>query len=46
MHHFAEPPAVVLDLGCGGGYWAIEAAKQWEVSNYIVSVSFLFQTVK
>ncbi|KAJ7707607.1 hypothetical protein B0H17DRAFT_1033226 [Mycena rosella] len=29
MHQFDIPPRVVLDLGCGGGYWAIEAAKQW-----------------
>ncbi|KAG5651942.1 hypothetical protein H0H81_006884 [Sphagnurus paluster] len=29
MHQFSKPPAVVLDLGCGSGYWAIEAAKEW-----------------
>lgn len=32
MHQFESPPAVVLDLGCGSGYWALEAAKQWPVS--------------
>jgi cyclopropane fatty-acyl-phospholipid synthase-like methyltransferase len=31
MHQFTAPPSVVLDLGCGGGLWAIEAAKQWKV---------------
>ncbi|KAJ7170762.1 S-adenosyl-L-methionine-dependent methyltransferase [Mycena crocata] len=29
MHQFDTPPQVILDLGCGGGYWAMEAAKQW-----------------
>lgn len=31
MHQFERPPLVVLDLGCGGGFWSIEAAKQWTV---------------
>jgi hypothetical protein len=31
VHQFDNPPSVVLDLGCGGGYWSIEAAKQWKV---------------
>ncbi|KAF8896458.1 hypothetical protein BD779DRAFT_586901 [Infundibulicybe gibba] len=29
MHQFDKPPSTVLDLGCGTGYWAMEAAKQW-----------------
>jgi len=29
VHQFDTPPQVILDLGCGGGYWAMEAAKQW-----------------
>ncbi|KAJ7928936.1 hypothetical protein B0H13DRAFT_2544936 [Mycena leptocephala] len=29
VHQFNTPPNVVLDLGCGSGYWAMEAAKQW-----------------
>ncbi|KAJ6513169.1 hypothetical protein C8R45DRAFT_1059467 [Mycena sanguinolenta] len=29
VHQFDTPPQFVLDLGCGGGYWAMEAAKQW-----------------
>ncbi|KAJ7126888.1 S-adenosyl-L-methionine-dependent methyltransferase [Mycena epipterygia] len=29
MHQFDTPPERVLDLGCGGGYWVLEAAKQW-----------------
>ncbi|KAF8150787.1 hypothetical protein B0H34DRAFT_152224 [Crassisporium funariophilum] len=33
MHQFTEPPLMVLDLGCGSGYWAIEAAKQWPKST-------------
>ncbi|TFK74102.1 hypothetical protein BDN72DRAFT_833810 [Pluteus cervinus] len=32
VHQFDKPPTVVLDLGCGGGYWAVEAAKQWKRS--------------
>ncbi|KAJ7364117.1 hypothetical protein DFH08DRAFT_838383 [Mycena albidolilacea] len=28
-HQFETPPEYILDLGCGGGYWAMEAAKQW-----------------
>ena len=31
MCQFDRPPAVSLDLGCGNGYWAIEAAMQWKV---------------
>lgn len=30
IHQFPTPPSVVLDLGCGTGYWVIEAAKQWK----------------
>ncbi|KAI8980216.1 hypothetical protein BD414DRAFT_493967 [Trametes punicea] len=29
MHTFEQPPTRVLDLGCGTGLWAIEAAKFW-----------------
>ncbi|KAG6862489.1 hypothetical protein C0995_000035 [Termitomyces sp. Mi166 len=29
LHKFESPPAAVLDLGCGSGCWAIEAAKAW-----------------
>uniref|UniRef100_A0A8H7Y0J2 Methyltransferase domain-containing protein n=1 Tax=Psilocybe cubensis TaxID=181762 RepID=A0A8H7Y0J2_PSICU len=32
-HHFQDPPQMVLDLGCGTGYWAIEAAQQWPNSK-------------
>ncbi|GLB40314.1 putative ubiE/COQ5 methyltransferase family protein [Lyophyllum shimeji] len=35
MHQFDSPPAVVLDLGCGSGYWAIEAAKEWKSSTIV-----------
>jgi len=31
MHQFDEAPTMVLDLGCGSGFWAIQAAKQWTV---------------
>lgn len=31
VHHSDKAPTSVLDLGCGSGYWAIEAAKQWPV---------------
>ncbi|CAA7266949.1 unnamed protein product [Cyclocybe aegerita] len=33
LHQFAEPPSMVLDVGCGNGYWAIEAAKEWTNSK-------------
>ncbi|KDR78877.1 hypothetical protein GALMADRAFT_244511 [Galerina marginata CBS 339.88] len=33
MHQFSIPPSVVLDLGCGTGYWVIEAAKKWKDSK-------------
>ncbi|KAF9223770.1 hypothetical protein BS17DRAFT_880364 [Gyrodon lividus] len=32
LHNFDGPPATILDLGCGRGLWAIEAAKQWQGS--------------
>lgn len=32
LHQFETPPSRILDLGCGGGLWVIEAAKQWPVS--------------
>ncbi|KAJ6576596.1 hypothetical protein DFH09DRAFT_1149810 [Mycena vulgaris] len=35
MHQFDIPPRAVLDLGCGGGYWAMEAAKQWPNAQII-----------
>ncbi|EAU85630.2 hypothetical protein CC1G_06343 [Coprinopsis cinerea okayama7 len=35
MHRFERPPEVVLDLGCGGGFWTLEAAKQWKSSTII-----------
>ncbi|KAF8071832.1 hypothetical protein FPV67DRAFT_1577947 [Lyophyllum atratum] len=35
VHQFDTPPAVVLDLGCGSGYWAIEAAKEWNSSTIV-----------
>ncbi|KAF5382161.1 hypothetical protein D9615_004452 [Tricholomella constricta] len=35
MHQFDKPPAVVLDLGCGSGYWAITAARQWKNSTIV-----------
>lgn len=38
MHQFAEPPALTLDLGCGSGFWAMEAAKQWPVRLSFCSI--------
>ena len=35
MYQFVLPPSVILDLGCGGGYWALEAAKQWPVCSFL-----------
>ncbi|KAF7336691.1 Methyltransf-25 domain-containing protein [Mycena venus] len=34
-HHFDETPQVILDLGCGSGFWAMEAAKQWPNAQII-----------
>ena len=31
VHRFSQPPKSVLDIGCGSGYWIIQAAKQWPV---------------
>jgi len=33
LYDFDGPPATILDLGCGRGLWAIEAAKQWQVGH-------------
>ena len=33
MIPFDPSPQDVLDLGCGSGLWAIEAAKTWPVSS-------------
>lgn len=35
MHQFDAPPSVILDLGCGSGYWAMEAAKLWTVRSFV-----------
>ena len=35
LYNFNGPPSTILDLGCGCGLWAIEAAKQWQV--YLIS---------
>ncbi|KAF8969218.1 hypothetical protein BDZ97DRAFT_1915561 [Flammula alnicola] len=35
MHRFEQPPARSLDVGCGSGFWAIEAAKKWQNSEII-----------
>ncbi|KAJ6531899.1 hypothetical protein B0H19DRAFT_1189137 [Mycena capillaripes] len=35
VHQFDTPPNIILDLGCGGGYWAMEAAKQWPNAHVI-----------
>ncbi|EPQ52800.1 hypothetical protein GLOTRDRAFT_140421 [Gloeophyllum trabeum ATCC 11539] len=35
VHHIEQPPRRVLDLGCGGGFWVINAAQQWEESTFV-----------
>lgn len=35
LHDFDGPPSMILDLGCGRGLWAIEAAKQWQGSTVV-----------
>ncbi|KAI0784910.1 hypothetical protein C8Q75DRAFT_776738 [Abortiporus biennis] len=37
-----NPPLQVLDLGCGEGYWAAEAATTWKHSNTKVTAFDLF----
>ncbi|KIL67526.1 hypothetical protein M378DRAFT_260638 [Amanita muscaria Koide BX008] len=33
VHQFNSSPSTVLDLGCGTGFWAIQAAKQWPTAS-------------
>ena len=34
FHNFGKkPPADVLDLGCGEGFWVLHAAKLWKSNN-------------
>ncbi|KAJ1310077.1 hypothetical protein OPQ81_006829 [Rhizoctonia solani] len=35
FHKFESPPAKVLDLGCGTGYWIIKAAHQWTQTQFV-----------
>ncbi|KAN0094995.1 hypothetical protein V8E55_003282 [Tylopilus felleus] len=35
LYNFNGPPSTILDLGCGCGLWAIEAAKQWQDSTIV-----------
>ncbi|KAI6108072.1 hypothetical protein F5141DRAFT_1189090 [Pisolithus sp. B1] len=35
LHDFDEPPSAILDLGCGRGLWAIEAARKWHGSTVV-----------
>ncbi|QRW00497.1 methyltransferase domain protein [Ceratobasidium sp. AG-Ba] len=34
-HVFKEPPAKVLDLGCGTGNWIIHAAHEWPETHFV-----------
>ncbi|EMD34054.1 hypothetical protein CERSUDRAFT_117562 [Gelatoporia subvermispora B] len=35
VHQFQSQPIKVLDLGCGAGFWVIEAAKAWPYSTFV-----------
>ncbi|KAL5635858.1 hypothetical protein ACGC1H_004606 [Rhizoctonia solani] len=35
FHKLPAPPAKVLDLGCGTGYWIVKAAHQWTQTEFI-----------
>lgn len=38
FHNFGHrPPLDVLDLGCGEGYWAAEAATVWKTAGTYVT---------
>ncbi|KAI0684767.1 hypothetical protein BC835DRAFT_1292249 [Cytidiella melzeri] len=38
FHNFGDnPPRDVLDLGCGEGYWAAEAATVWKAAGTVVT---------
>lgn len=34
-HQFESPPKRVLDLGCGGGLWILEAAQEWKTTEFV-----------
>jgi methylase of polypeptide subunit release factors len=42
MHQFEKPPTVILDLGCGSGFWAIEAAKHWAVCDVVFYIALTY----
>ncbi|KAB5593693.1 UbiE/COQ5 family methyltransferase [Ceratobasidium theobromae] len=35
FHKFEVPPAKVLDLGCGTGYWILKAAREWTETEFV-----------
>ncbi|KDQ57325.1 hypothetical protein JAAARDRAFT_35950 [Jaapia argillacea MUCL 33604] len=35
IHPLDPPPTRVLDLGCGGGFWIINAAKEWTETTFV-----------
>ncbi|KAH7340580.1 hypothetical protein B0J17DRAFT_715783 [Rhizoctonia solani] len=35
FHKLASPPAKVLDLGCGTGYWIVKAAHHWTQTEFV-----------
>ncbi|KAL4252270.1 hypothetical protein ABKN59_002545 [Abortiporus biennis] len=35
MHQFETPPSKVLDLGCGCGFWILEASKKWPACHFV-----------
>ncbi|CAE6523839.1 unnamed protein product [Rhizoctonia solani] len=35
FHKLSTPPAKVLDLGCGTGYWIVKAAHQWTHTEFV-----------
>lgn len=39
MNQFDTPPERTLDLGCGGGLWVIDTARQWQAGLHSLVIA-------